>query len=142
VTGSANFHPNGTEFNGAMAITLNQYGAIASKLPETAGTQACDKIMTSHGLPTVYKSGDQFAGSTCSLVWMLAAAIEHAGPNPAALIAGLHAAGSTQVSFPDGPNSFSAPNTTTGGEYWRALTYHSSCQCWTVDNANWNQSFS
>lgn len=142
ITASANFHPDPSEFNGAVTITSGQYGGIDSHLPETTGTQACDKIMTSHGLPTVYQSGDQFAGSTCSLVWMLVAAMQHGGVNQTALVAGLQAAKSVQMSFPNGPNDFSAPGTTTGGEFWRPITYHGSCQCWTVINPAWSPSFS
>jgi hypothetical protein len=141
ITASANFHPDPTEFNGAVTITAGQYGAIDSRLPETPATQACDKVMTSHGLPTVYQSGDQFAGSTCSLVWMLVAAIQRAGANQAGLAAALQAAKSVQMSFPNGPNDFSAPGTTTGGEFWRPITYQSSCQCWTVTNPAWSPSF-
>lgn len=142
---SAQFHPNAREFEGAVAITSGQYGAIASALPETPGTKLCDQIMTSHGLPTVYQSGDQFAGSPCSLVWMLTTAIAKAGVNPTGLVAGLQAAGSTQVSFPNGPNNFSTPGTSAGGEFWREIVYHGTsdggCQCFTVVNPTWNSSF-
>lgn len=141
ITGSRNFHPNAGEFDGAVSITAGQYGAIASNLPETPGTQACDKVMTSHGLPTVYQSGDQFAGSTCSLVWMLVAAIQHAGVTQNGLPAGLQAAKTVQMSFPNGPNDFSAPGTTTGGQFWRPVAYHGGCQCWTVVNPTWSPSF-
>jgi hypothetical protein len=142
VTGSANEHPNASEFDGALAITSGQYGAIDSHLPETPGTQACDKVMTSHGLPTVFQSGDQFAGSTCSQVWLLVAALQHAGVSQTALPAGLQAAKTIEVSFPNGPNDFSVAGTTTGGEFWRPDTYHASCQCWMVDNPVWSPSFS
>lgn len=141
VTGSANFHPNPGEFDGAVSITSGQYGGIASNLPETAGTQACDKVMTSHNLPTVYQSGDQFAGSTCSLVWMLVAAIQHSGVSQTGLVAGLQAARSIEMSFPNGPNDFSAPGTTTGGQSWRPVIYGGSCQCWKVVTAAWSPSF-
>ena len=141
ITASANFHPNGKEFEGAVSITDLGYGAIDSHLPLTPGTVACNKVMAAHGLPSVYQSADNFAGSTCSLVWLLVAAIQHGGVNPLNLVAGLHAAKSVQVSYPNGPNDFTAPGTTTGGEYWRPVTYHSSCQCWTVINPNFSPSF-
>jgi hypothetical protein len=142
ITASASFHPNASEFNGAVAITPLQYGANTSNLPETAGTQACDKVMTSHHLPAVYQSADQFAGSTCSLIWMLVAAMDHGGPTPAGLVAGLQAAKSVQMSFPNGPNDFSAPGTTTGGQFWRPISYRGSCGCWFVTNPTWSPSFS
>lgn len=141
ITASANFHPNGKEFDGAVSITDLAYGAIDSHLPLTPGTVACNKIMAAHGLPSVYQSPDNFAGSTCSLIWLLAAAIQHGGVNPADLVAGLQAAKSVQISYPNGPNDFTAPGTTTGGEYWRPVTYHASCQCWTVMNPNFSPSF-
>lgn len=141
VSSAPEFKPDPNNFDGALAITPEQYGAIESALPETPGTVACDKIMSSHGLPTVYKSPDQYAGSTCSLTWMLVAAIQHAGLNQSALAAGLQAAKSTQYSFPDGPNDFSGPGTTTGGQYWRPITYSGSCGCWKVQNATWSPSF-
>jgi len=142
ITASASFHPNASEFNGAVAITPLQYGANTSNLPETAGTQACDKVMTSHHLPAVYQSADQFAGSSCSLIWMLVAAMDHGGPTPAGLVAGLQAAKSVQMSFPNGPNDFSAPGTTTGGQFWRPISYRGSCGCWFVTNPTWSPSFS
>ena len=141
ITASANFHPNSGEFNGAVSISDLAYGAIASNLPLTPGTVACNKVMSSHKLPSVYQSPDNFAGSTCSLVWLLVAAIQHGGVNPADLAPGLQAAKTVQVSYPNGPNDFSAPGTTTGGEYWRPVTYHSSCQCWTVIKPNFSPSF-
>lgn len=141
ITASANFHPNGQEFNGAVSITDLAYGAIDSHLPITPGTAACNKIMAAHSLPSVYQSPDNFAGSTCSLIWLLVAGIQHGGVNPANLAAGLQAAKSVQISYPNGPNNFAAPGTTTGGEYWRPVTYHSSCQCWTVINPNFSPSF-
>ena len=141
ITASANFHPDAQEFNGALAITDLGYGAIDSHLPLTPGTVACDKVMASHGLVSVYASPDNFAGSTCSLVWLLVAAIQHGGVSQTALAGGLQAAKSVQVSYPNGPNDFTAPGTTTGGEFWRAVTYHSSCQCWKVVEPNFNASF-
>jgi hypothetical protein len=141
ITASANFHPNSSEFNNAVSITDFAYGAIASNLPQTPGTVACNKIMTSHGLPAVYQSPDTFAGSTCSLIWMLVAAIQHGGVNQTNLVAGLQAAKTTQVSFPDGPDDFTTPGTTTGGQFWRPATYQSSCQCWTLLRDNFAPSF-
>ncbi|MEM1684709.1 MAG: ADP-ribosylglycohydrolase family protein, partial [Nanopusillaceae archaeon] len=85
VEGSANEKPNASEFAGAVAITSNQYGAVPANLPLTPGSQACNQIMTSHGLPGVYQSPDAFAGSACSLVWMLVAALQ--GEEKAAILA-------------------------------------------------------
>lgn len=141
VENSANEHPNASEFNGAVAITAGQYGAIGSGLPETPATRQCDQVMTSHGLPSVYQSPDQFAGSTCGQVWMLVAALRHSGISQTAIPAGLQAAKSVQMPFPLGPNNFTAPGTTWGGEYWRPLSYSGACQCWKVTNPVWSPSF-
>lgn len=136
-----NQHPNAAEFDGALAITSGQYGGIASHLPETPGTQQCDQVMKSHNLPSVYASGDQFAGSACSQVWMLVGALQHGSLSAAGIAAGLQAAKSIQLSFPLGPNDFSAPGTTWGGQFWRVDRYHGACQCWMVENPTWNPSF-
>jgi hypothetical protein len=141
VTGSPEFQPNSSNFNNALAITPEQYGAIASHLPESAGTQACDRIMTSHGLPTVYQSPDQYAGGVCNLVWMLVAAIQHGGVDPTKLAIGLQAARTVTFGFPDGPPDFSRPGTTTGGQDWRPIHYDGSCPCWKVDNPSWSPPF-
>lgn len=141
VQNSSSGHPNAGEFNGAVAITANQYGAIGSNLPETPATQQCDRVMTSHGLPAVYQSPDQFAGSSCAQVWMLVAALQHSSISQTAIASGLQAVKSVPMPFPIGPNNFTAPGTTTGGQYWRPLNYSAACQCWKVTSANWNPSF-
>lgn len=142
-SGSPTFEPDPNNFNGAIAITPSQYGAIVSNLPETAATKACDEIMTSHGLPAVYKSGDQYAGAVCNQLWAFQAAVSHAPSlSQNELAAGLQRAGSVAMSFPDGPNNFSAAGTTTGGEYWRPVSFHSSCGCWMVNSATFQPSYS
>jgi hypothetical protein len=143
VQNSANEHPNASEFNGALAVTANQYGAIGSNLPLTPGSQKCNQIMISHGLPGVYQSPDAFGGAVCSEVWMFVTALSHDPTvSPTGIAAGLQAAGSFETSFPIGPNSTSAPGNTTGGQFWRTDTYSGSCQCWQVASTNWNPSFS
>lgn len=139
---SPTFEPDPTNFNGAVAITPYQYGAIQSGLPEDANTRRCDQIMTSHGLPTVYNSGDQVAGVYCNLVWMLVAALQHdPTANPTGLAPGLAAAGSVPFSYPDGPNDFKASGGTYGGEYWRPLQFQAGCGCWKVTNPSFSPSF-
>lgn len=140
---SAAFAPDPTNFNGAIAITAYQYGAIASHLPETAATKTCDQIMTSHGQPSVYNSGDQYAGAVCNSLWMFQAAASHdPSLTQAGLAAGLGQAGSVAMSFPNGPDNFSVPGTTTAGEYWRPVSFHGSCSCWMVDSATFQPSYS
>ncbi|HET6873849.1 MAG TPA: hypothetical protein VFH70_03680 [Acidimicrobiales bacterium] len=140
---SLTFEPNATNFNGAVAITPYLYGAQQSGLPETAATKQCDQIMTSHSLPTVYQSGDQFAGVVCSEVWMLTAGMAHdPGLAQNSLAAGIAAAGSVALSYPDGPNDFKASEGAFGGEYWRPLQFQAGCGCWKVTNPTFSPSFS
>lgn len=141
-TSSPTFEPDPANFDGAVAITPYQYGAIQSGLPEDAETKKCDQIMVSHGLPTVYQSGDQIAGVYCNLVWMLVAAMQHdPGLTQNGLAPGLAAAGSVAFSYPDGPNDFKASGGTYGGEYWRPLQFQAGCGCWKVTNATFSPSF-
>jgi hypothetical protein len=143
VTANPAFAPDPNNFDGALAISPNQYGANNSPgFHEGPADTACDQIMTSHGQPGTMTSPDQFAGAVCNLVWMFAAALDHApSPAPDQLAAGLQRVGSIPFAFPDGPNNFSAPGTTTGGEFWRPLTYFSSCGCWRLANPNFQPSF-
>jgi hypothetical protein len=141
-SGSPTFAPQGQNFDGAVAITAGAFGAISSGLPETAPTKECDQIMTSHHLPRVYQSGDGFAGSACSLVWMVAAGIAHdTSLSQAGLAPGLAAAGSVAFSYPDGPANFAQSNGFFGGEEWRPLQYQAGCACWKVTNPNFSPSF-
>ncbi|TMM11973.1 MAG: ABC transporter substrate-binding protein [Actinobacteria bacterium] len=142
-TGNPSFSPDPNNFNNALAITPEQYGA--NNMPgfkESPTDVQCDQIMTSHGQPGALASPDQFAGAVCNLAWMFVAAVNHA-PNVAQdqLAAGLQRAGSIPFAFPYGPNSFSAPGTTWGGQFWRPVTYHTSCHCWQTDNPNFQPSF-
>lgn len=139
---STTFSPDATNFDGAVGITPYQYAAIATGLPESDATKQCDQIMTSHGLPTVYKSGDQFAGVVCDLAFMLKAGIaQDPSLRQASLAPALAAAGSVALSFPDGPNDFKASGGTFGGEFWRPLTFQAACSCWKVTNSNFSPSF-
>jgi hypothetical protein len=134
--------PNGSQFDGAVGITGLQYGGIEAGLPESAATQKCDAIMVSHGLPTVYKSGDQFAGSPCDLLWMLAAAMANdPGLAPTGLAAGLNRVGSIAMAYPDGPNTFAQPGETWGGEFWREDVFNGACKCFKAAGASFSPSF-
>jgi hypothetical protein len=61
--------------------------------------------------------------------------------SPDALAGGLNAAGTIDYSFPYGPNDFTAPGTTWGGQFWRPLNYSASCACWKVTDPNYQPSF-
>jgi len=143
ISGNASFAPDPSNFNNALSITPNQNGAETTPgFKEDPTTVQCDQIMTSHGQPGAIASTDRFSGAVCDTAWMFAAAVDHA-PNVSQdqVAAGLQRAGSVPFSFPYGPDNFSAPGTTWGGEFWRPVTYHTSCGCWQVDNPNFQPSF-
>jgi hypothetical protein len=142
-TGNPSFSPDPNNFNNALAVTPEQYGA--NNMPgfkESPTDAQCDQIMTSHGQPGALASPDQFAGAVCDTAWMFKAALDHA-PSVAQnqLAAGLQRAGSVPFAFPYGPDNFSASGGSWGGQFWRPLTYHASCGCWQTDSPNFQPSF-
>jgi hypothetical protein len=143
VTQNPSFAPDPNNFDNTLAITPLQYGANTTPgFKESPTDVQCDQIMNSHGQPGAVASPDQFSGAVCNIAWMFAAALDHApSVAPDQLAAGLQRVGSVPFSFPYGPNNFSAPGTTYGGQFWRPVTYHSSCGCWKVDNPNFSPSF-
>ncbi len=113
-TGNASFAPDPNNFNDALAITPNQYGADDTPgFKESPTDVRCDRIMTSRGEPGAWQSSDQFSGAVCDLTWTVVAAIDQA-PDvaPDQLAAGLQRAGSVPFATPLGPDNFSAPGTT------------------------------
>ena len=138
--------PNPQNLDGAMGITASRNGennvpSLASN--PTAGTQKCNAIMQSVGLSPVDKEAAAI-GNACDQLWMLQAAVDDAPVfSQAALGAGLQRAGSIDFSYPQGPNNFTAPGTTTGGQFWRQDTYTTAggCNCWEVVNPNFFPSF-
>jgi hypothetical protein len=143
VSGNASMAPDPNNFNNALAISPERYGE--QNMPgfkEDPTTVACDQIMSSHGQPGAMTSPDQFAGAICDVMWMFVAALQHSQPlAPEQLAAGLQRAGSVPFAFPYGPNNFSAPGTTFGGQLWRPVRYHTSCSCWQLDNPNFQPPF-
>lgn len=136
--------PDPSNFSGAVAITPNQYGALNNSpaLPVSAATRTCDKALTSRGLPDTEHSAGGVAGVDCDLAWMFVAAATHApvlAQNQ--LAAGLQRAGSVPFSYPGGPNYFNSSDSTTGGEYWRTVTFDGSCSCWKVTSPTFHPSF-
>lgn len=141
-TGSGALSPDPSNFDNALAITAEQYGAENSGIPESATDKACDQIMTSHGQPGIFQSGDKFNGAVCDQMWMLAAALRNA-PRLAQdqLVAGLQRAGSVPMAFPVGPNDFTKQGTATGGQFWRAVVFHAACTCWKLVQPQFSPSF-
>jgi hypothetical protein len=128
-----NLRPNPANVVNALAITSGRYAEERTPgMQPTAGTAACDAIQLAHGMPPTYKV-DPGAGNACNEVWMIKAAAEHAPVLSAeALAVGLQRARSIDFSYPSGPNDFSGPQVTLGGQFWRVTQYFGDCSCWRV----------
>lgn len=139
VTNETSTGADPTNFNGAIAITPTQQGALSSpQVPLSAATGTCDKILTAAGLPPA-TSGDAFGGGACDFIWMFQAAAEHAPSlSGAELATGLQRVGSVPQAYADGPNTTTAPETTTLGQEWRPVAFTGSCNCWHVVSAAFN----
>jgi hypothetical protein len=135
---SGTLAPDYNNVANAIAITNYRYGEEhTSGIAPNPGTTKCNAIYQSHGRPSVYQQPVAFNGAVCSQLWMVAAAIDHAPVlQRSALATGLQTAKSVDFSFPYGPNDFSGPRTTTGGQFWRPDQFFTSCHCWrTIDPA-------
>lgn len=130
---SATSNYNANNLNGALGITPTRYGEPDTPgLTPTGATSRCNAIYQKRGRPPSH-SGQGVPGVACSELWGLVASIQHAPVlRRDALATGLQAAGSLDLSFPYGPADFTAPGTTTGGQFWRTVQYASSCRCWRV----------
>lgn len=137
--------PNPQNIDGAIAITGSRDGENNTPgLGPTAGTKRCDAVMQGVGLAPVYNQPAAI-GNACDQLWMFQTALDNA-PNvaSAALVYGLQRAGSIDWSYPQGPNSFTASGTTTGGQFWRVAQFYASCTangCWKVTDPNFHLSF-
>ncbi len=106
-----------------------------------AGTAKCDAIYQAHGIAPTYKLAPG-AGYVCSQLWMFQSAINNAPVFRAqALAAGLQRAQSVDVSYPAGPNNFTAARQTTGGQFWRVAQFKADCKCWQVVDPNFHPSY-
>ncbi|HET6810025.1 MAG TPA: hypothetical protein VFH50_03350 [Acidimicrobiales bacterium] len=134
--------PNYQNIANAVAITTYRYGEERTPgYPPGAGTQRCNAIFAAKGQPPVYQQPIGQGGIVCSLLWMVQGAIQH---EPSLLrsnvAAGLQASKSVDFSFPYGPNDFSAPGTSTAGQFWRVDQFLPSCSCWQVVDRNYHPS--
>jgi hypothetical protein len=127
----------------AIAITPDQYGQERTPgLPASPRTAECDRIYTAHGVPEGAHGGQGFNGAVCNQLWLLAAAIGRAPSlQRASIAAGMHATKSLEVSYPFGPNDFSANRATTGGQFWRPLQFLAACSCWRVVDPTFRRSY-
>ena len=134
--------PSYKEIANAVAITSDRYGEEHTPgMAPTAGTAKCNAIDQAGGQPTVYNN-DGVGGDLCDLVWEIAAATDHAPSiKRTALAAGLQATGSIDYSYPMGPDNFSGPNVTVGGQFWRPDQFFTSCNCWRLTNQTFQPSY-
>jgi hypothetical protein len=117
--------------NMANALTVSPYldGQQNVSGQPNAGTRKCNAAMSASGLPNVYKYVGA-GGLFCDIFWEIAGAANHAPKlERSELAVGLQKLGSIDFSYPEGPNNFSTPKTTTGGQYWRTLQFSESCDC-------------
>ncbi len=140
---SAEFAPDATNFNGAIAITAAQWGAPQTPgVPVTPATQGCDSVLARAGLPSAETSPDGAGGMACDLVDMLVAAADHDVPlTRLGLATGLDRVGNFAFSYPQGPADFSGAGVMNGGQFWRADVYDGSCPCFKVLKAAFQPSF-
>jgi hypothetical protein len=133
---SAPSYPN---IANAIAVSQNRNGedTTSGSVP-TAGTAACNKIVASVGLPSVYKLN---TGNGCDLMWQLEAMVDHEPSLSQTLLPeGLQLAKSVDFSFPQGPNDWSAGHLTWSGQYYRVNQFHTSCNCWQLVSPDFQRS--
>jgi len=135
--------PNADNLDGAVVISASREGEerTPGSVP-SAGTKRCDAAFKKKGIKPTY-SLPASAGNSCDNVWMFAAAAGHASVlRGDALADGLRAAKSIDFSYPQGPNDFTRPRTTTAGQYWRPLQFYKSCSCWKLLDRTFRKSYS
>jgi hypothetical protein len=135
--------PDADNIDGAVVISASREGEerTPGSVP-SAGTKRCDAAFKNKGIKPTY-SLPASAGNSCDNVWMFAAAAGHASVlRGDALADGLRAAKSIDFSYPQGPNDFTRPRTTTGGQYWRPLQFYKSCRCWKLLDSTFRKSYS
>ena len=120
-------------FDGAIGITTTRAGETASGIRNDE-IQACDQIMKKHGVPGfTSEKKDTSVASYCDLFSFFKAAANRAGINPtrATLARGVSSIGLFKTALA-GDGNFVRPGKITGGDFQRALQFHSDCQCWKV----------
>jgi hypothetical protein len=133
---------NADNIVGAIAIAQGRSGEerTPGAVP-TGGTAKCNAIYAAHGIAPVYKLAPG-AGYVCDQLWMLQAAVNNAPAfRPDALAIGLQRTKSIDFSYPGGPNDFTGPRTTTGGQFWRVAQFMASCKCWQVIDQTFHPSY-
>lgn len=139
---SSGFSPDPQNYDGAIAITQSQYGALKSGVAPSAATKRCNEAMAAAGMPSVEQSGVNFAGSACNFVWMIAAAISKAPVlKRTEVVTGLNRIGAFELSYPTAPVNFNRSGLTTGGHFWRAARYDGACGCFKLLSPTFRPNF-
>jgi hypothetical protein len=134
--------PNPQNIAGAFAVTQGR--EAENKTPgmtPTAGTQRCNAYRAAAKLRPVYDVPAN-AGHSCDQLWMLQAALSNAPElSRTAIQVGLQRAKSIDFSFPQGPTDFTAPKTTTGGQFYRVAQFTPECSCWRLIQRDFKKGF-
>jgi hypothetical protein len=147
---------DGTQLNGAIAIaSARDSEEVTAGMSPSAGTKRCDQLLAKEHIAPTYRQ-PYAVGNACDDVWMLEAMINHAPALQSnAMAAGLQAAGSIDLSFPQGPTYYRTQGETAGSQYYRPVKFikggcpswysgaghqGSSGGCWHVLNPNYTRS--
>lgn len=135
-TAETNLRPNRENFDGAIAVSTTTFGLQNTPgLVLDAGTQRCQAVAEAAGMSrdVVFQGG----GGACDGMWTLEAALGHASAsNPEAILPGLFAAASVELSYPLPNATFRAPAKYTGGDTYWPMRWHADCGCWRVLDPN------
>lgn len=119
-------------FDGAIAITSTRSGERNSGITAPWVT-TCNRWLSDRGVPPSKDESDQNPVNTCDLLRLVTAAADAAGANLTRplLAEGLARIGRFETAGA-GDAVFDRRGKVTGGDFIRAITYHSSCRCWKV----------
>jgi hypothetical protein len=139
LTNGTGFAPDKGNFDGAINIANNQYGALNSPgTPISAFTNECNAALTKGG---AQKATDEigYAGGTCNQWNMFSlGATKAKSLQRAQLAAGLNSVGRFEQSYPGAPALWNNPAKTWAGPFWRPVRYAGACNCWKVIRANFS----
>lgn len=135
--------PPPSSFDGALGITWDQIGAESTPgVALSPATAVCAGILAKIGDPAPTAKGSAAGalyGDGCAIVSVFVSAADHDVPLVrTGLAAGVVRAGSLDLSYPVGPMNATSATDPTGGQYWRADRWSSSCGCWHVIDPRWH----
>jgi hypothetical protein len=125
-----------SSFDGAVGITSTHTGETFSGM-RNAKVDQCDQIMKRHGVPGFTTEAKDLALlGLCDLFDFMRAAINKAGANPVrtSFATGITKIGQFVTAYA-GDGVFNRADKYKGGDFQRAIQYHSDCVCWKVKDA-------